>query len=609
VIRNTTAVMIAAIMAVAIGLTTVALADTEEPAVDVTVVFGATRSDAKSTDVAASVYTVDEAAIEASQATTVQELLHTIPGVRIMQQGSPGGAVTVFTRGGESNQTLVVVDGIRINNPMTGLVDLANMTVDQVRRVEYVKGPFTTLYGADAMSGVIYIFTKPGAQVDDQISVGGGNFGAMQASVALGDGQGDRGWALSGSYVDGDGSRDANSDYNGFSTAARFDAPVGGGVLTLTGRYQDYEHGIRGPLTGLSATDRQDLQTTLGSLSWQREGTSSRDTVRVGLWNEQYAFDYTDWFGAPQRAEADPTYLEAGWQHDFLADDTEINVGAEFKRFEGDYTDTSMGTYNEENESTAGYAQVQYRPGDWRLVGGVRVEDDNLFNPDTTWRVGATRLINDGEAGVWANYGTSFRAPTFNDMFFPGSGNTNLTPETSTGWELGLWDSMGAGDSLEVVYFRNDYEDLIQWAPAEGGLWQPFNVGTARTHGAEVTATHQLNSNWSNEISFSLLDTQSSAGPLLRRPRQQASCSFVYDGARSDLRLDAYYVGKRFDVVGFATEQVESYFVVDLGAEHQLSADTSAWLRVNNLFDQSYEAAAGYPSPGFALVGGITRDL
>ncbi len=601
--------VILAIVALTLGLVVVAPADTDEPSVDVSVVYGATRSDAKSTDVAATVYTVDEDDIEATQATHVEDLLRTIPGVQVIQQGAPGGVVSVFTRGGNSNQTLVVVDGIRVNNPMTGLVDLANLTVNQVRKIEFVKGPFTTLYGSDAMSGVLYIFTKSGAQIDNQISVGAGNFGTLQADIALGGGEGERGWAVTGSWLDSDGTRDLNSQCDGFTATARLDTPVAGGVLTLSGRYQDYDHGIRGPVTFASETDRQSTQSTLGSLAWKREGVGSRDTVRFGIWNEEYDFDYTDWAASAQHANADPTYLEAGWQHDFLMDATEVNVGIELKRFEGDYDDTAMGTYSEENDATAAYAQVQHRTGDWRLVGGARLEDDDLFDSDPTWRVGATRLLNDGKTGVWANYGTSFRAPTFNDMFFPGSGNAALLPETSTGWEIGMWDTLDSGDSLEIVLFRNDYEDLIQWAPDAAGMWQPSNIGTARTHGVEVTLARQISSRWYDEFGVSTLDFATSGAPLLRRPRWQASATVGYNGTRDDVRLDAQFVGRRWDAVGFANEMVESYFVVNLAAQREVNDDTSAWLRANNLFDQAYEAAAGYPSPGFMLVGGVTRDL
>ncbi|MCD6360576.1 MAG: TonB-dependent receptor [Armatimonadetes bacterium] len=608
---STRAVLFVLTVALTTGVATfVATAADEEPGVDVTVVYGATRTDAKSTDVAATVQIIDEEDIAASHAENVEDLLRTVPGVEIIQQGSRGGVTSVFMRGANSNQTLVVVDGVRINNPMTGSVDLGNLTLDQIRRIEVVKGPFTTLYGSDAVGGVIYVYTKPGAQVQNNVTVGAGGFGTTTATVSLGGGHGDRGWALSGSWIDTDGTRDVNSDYDGYTVAGRFDTPFAGGVMTFSARYQDYDRGVPGSTFFPTPTDQQDYQTLLGSLTWRREGVSSRDMVRLGAWQEKYNYNYTDFLNNPQFAQADPTYYEASWQHDFLLSNGEVNVGVDWRRFEGDYNDTAMGTYSEDNDSKALYAQVQLRPADaWRFVGGVRLQDDDLFDPDTTWRVGATRLLDDGHAGIWANYGTAFKAPTFNDLFFPGSGNTHLRPETSRSWEVGVWDDIADSGQAQLVYFHNDYDDLIQWAPGAGGIWSPANIGEATTEGVEISVIRRTDEHLTHKFWLSSLDWSTNGAPLLRRPRLQFGYSLGYDDERFGLRIDSMYVDKRRDVVGFTTEQVPAYFVVNLGGDYQINEDTRLWVRVENLFDYDYEAVAGYPSPGFTILSGISRDL
>jgi len=599
------------ILGMALGMAmTVVPAVADEPSVDVTVVYGATRSDAKATDVAATVNSIGVEEIERLPVRNVADLLRTVPGVHLVQQGSRGGAAGLFIRGANSNQTLVVVDGVRINNPMTGGVDLGNLTLDQVQRIEVVKGPFTTLYGSDAVGGVVYVFTKSGAQVEDRAKIGAGGFGTYTASAVVGDGQGDRGWTLSGSWIDTDGTRDINSDYSGFTAAGRFDTPLAGGVLTLSGRYQSYERGVPGSTFFPSPTDRQDYSTILGSLHWKREGMSSRDTVRLGMWQEDYTLDYLDFLATPQISQADPTCLEANWQHDFLLGNGEVNLGLDWRRFEGDYRDTATGTYNEENDSKAVYAQVQLRPGrNWRLLGGARLQDDDLFDTDPTWRFGATRLLDGGRAGLWAGWGTAFKAPTFNDLFFPGSGNTGLRPETSEGWEIGAWDSLGDVGQAEIVFFRHDFEDLIQWAPGPGGFWFPYNIGTARTHGVELSLSGRLNDNLDHRLAVSTLNWSTNGDPLLRRPDLQFSYGLNYSGESTRVHLDSYFVGKRQDIFGFATLPADPYFVVNLGAEYALDDATGLWMNVENLFDYDYEAAGGYPSPGFTVVAGVSREL
>lgn len=600
------------ILGMALGLAmTVVPAAADEPSVDVTVVYGATRSDAKATDVAATVHSIDVEEIERLPVRNVADLLRTVPGIHVVQQDSRGGATSIFMRGANSNQTLVVVDGVRINNPMNGGVDLGNLTLDQVQRIEVVKGPFTTLYGSDAVGGVIYIFTKPGSQVEDEVSVGGGSFGTITARAAVGGGVGDRGWGLSGSWIDTDGSRDVNSQYRGFTAAGRFDTPLAGGVLTLSGRFQDYDRGVPGSTFFPTPTDHQDYRMMLGSLSWKREGLSSRDTVRLGTWQEDYTLDYTDWLLTPQVAQADPTYYEANWQHDFVFNSGEVNVGVDWRRFKGDYNDTGMGVYSESNDSKAAYAQVQLRPGrDWRVLGGARVQDDDLFDSDPTWRAGVTRLLNDGHSGVWAGWGTAFKAPTFNDLFFPGSGNTALRPETSRGWEIGAWSEVNSTAKAELVFFHHRFEDLIQWAPDPGsGFWFPFNIGAARTQGFELSFSQQLDEQVNHGASLTLLNWTTNGTPLLRRPDLQFSYNLGYTGDRGSAQLEASYVGKRLDVFGFSTEPASAYLVFNLSGQYELGSGTDAWLRVENLFDAEYEAAAGYPSPGFGIYGGITREL
>ncbi len=579
-----------------------------EPSIEVDVTFSATRTEELATDVAATSYTIDREQIERSQADSVIDLLQTLPGVYITENGGFGGAASIINRGANTNQTLILIDGVRVNNPMLGGADLANLTLDQVGRIEVVKGPMSSMWGADAMAGVVQIFTASGAQIDNAVRLGAGNYGTTRGDFAWGTGQGRQSFGITGSWMQTDGVRD-NSDYDGFTIAARLDQPLAGGTLTLTGRYYDYDLGVPGPTTWPTPNDRQNSTAMLGSLTWMREGLSSRDTIRLGYWNEEIDYNYTDFTNTAQNSVGEPTYFEAGWQHDWIGEISEITLGAEVRRTEGDFSDTALGAYSADNDAVAGVAQIQYRPGDWRFVAAARWQDDDLFGDETTWRVGATRLFQGGRSGVWANYATGYRVPTFNELYFPGSGNTDLMPEKSKSWEIGVFDSTDDA-LLEMAYFHNDFENLIEWREVEQFVWRPVNIADAVTEGVELSVRRNHGDRWFERYSVSKLHWWSNGDPLLRRPDWTAGYTLGYHDGRTQAQLDFIYVGDRLDAVSFpGPDEVASYYLVNVGARHDLGGGIEVWVRANNILDEQYESAANYPAPEFNFIAGLSTAL
>ncbi len=581
----------------------------DEPSIEVDVTFSATRTDELATDVAATAYSIDREEIERLPTANVGDLLRTLPGIHITDNGGFGSAASIINRGAGNNQTLILIDGVRVSNPMLGGADLSNLSLDGIGRVEVVKGPLTTLWGADAMAGVIQLFTASGPQTENRVRLGAGNYGTTRADFSWGTGQGQQGLGISGSWLQTDGVRD-NSDYDGFTVAARLDQPLAGGVLTATGRYYDYDLGVPGPTTWPTPSDGQNSTALLGSLAWTREGLSNRDTLRAGYWDQRIEFGYTDFSANPQISVGEPSYFEAGWQHDFIGEDSEITLGGEYRRSEGDFSDTGLGDYDADNDALAALAQVQYRPGDWRFVASARWQDDDLFGSETTWRVGATRLYQGGRRGARASYGTGYRVPTFNELYFPGSGNTDLVPERSTSWEIGAWDSVGEGDILDVVYFHNEFEDLIEWREVTQFVWQPVNIAGATTEGVELSVRRSHGDRWFERCGLTRLNWWSDGDPLLRRPDWQAGYSLGYEGDRTRAQLDFIYVGDRLDAVAWpGPSEVAGYYLLNLGARHELGGGTELWVRANNILDREYEAAANYPSPGFNFIAGVSTDL
>lgn len=581
----------------------------DDPAIEVGVTFSATRTTERATDVSASVSTIDQEQIERLPVGNVTDLLQTLPGLHITSNGGFGGAESIILRGASNTQTLVLIDGVPVNNPMLGGSDLSNLTIDGIGRIEVVKGPYTTLWGADAMAGVVQIFTAPGARTDDMIQVGAGNYGTARADFSWGTGAGETGLGLSGSWLQTDGVRE-NSDYDGFTVVGRWDERVAGGLLTLTSRVYDYDLGVPGSTAFPTPNDSQNSRAWISSLAWSRESLRNRDTLRLGYWNQDIEFNYTDFFGAPQHSIGEPSFMGAGWQHDFIGDESEVSLGIDWQRFEGDFNDSSLGRYSAENDQKSVFGQVQWRPGDWRFVGSARWQDEDLFDSETTWRVGATRLFAGGRWGAWANYATGYRVPTFNELYYPGSGNPDLSPETSKSWEVGAFNELESGDVINLVYFHNDFEDLIEWREISQFVWQPVNIADATTQGVEISVRRDHGERWFERCGLSKLDWSTDGDPLLRRPDWTANYSLGFEGGRTRAQLDFVYVGDRLDAVTFpGPNEVGSYYLLNLGATHQVTDDIDVWVRANNLLDRDYEAAANYPAPGLNFTAGISTAL
>jgi len=240
----------------------------------------------------------------------------------------------------------------------------------------------------------------------------------------------------------------------------------------------------------------------------------------------------------------------------------------------------------------------------------VRYQDEDLFDSQTTYRLGVSRILGDGNTVLWTNYGTGYRVPTFNELYFPFMGNPGLVPEESNSYEVGLWDKVGKNEDVELVYFHNDFENLIQWREVAPWVWQPVNVANATTQGLEFSFNQQLSDNWSHSLGFTRLSIWTDGDPLLRRPKYSGSYQLAHADGRDSFSLAACYTGRRFDAKTFpGPDVVGGYLVVDVAASRKLGSGTTLWLRINNLLDKEYEAAANYPSPGWNWLVGLSREL
>ena len=547
--------------------------------------------------VAASVSVLTAAEAEARQAVSVHELLAALPGLTLVQSGSPGKAVSLFARGTNSNQTLVLVDGVRLNEPLLGGFDWAFAMPEEIARVESVRGPFSVLYGSAAIGGVVQLLTRhePGAT----LRLEGGERSYRRAGLATGFVRGALSGALSGAWREGEGEL-PNDGFDGGAGRLRLDWQARPGLTAgLAGRWQEAEIGLPYDFFGAPATERRqesELRHLALPVSWQtRTLTVSGSAARVE--QEVILADPHDPFAA-SRSEAWGTQLRATAQR-HLGEQWELAAGAEWERQRASSADAFGGGLDGARERrSGGFVQTTWRGARARVEAGVRRDDHDSFGGETSWRGGALVRVHD-HLRLRASYGEAFRAPSLGDLYFPGFGNPELRPERSRGAELGAEGEAGPW-RLAATLFENRLRDLVQF---DFVSFLPFNTGRARTRGLELEARATFAAGWLRASATRLeAEDRATGAPLLRRPRTAAALAGGVAAGQWALHGGVRYVGERTDV---GSIELAAYTVAEAGVSWQATARIQPYARVENLFDRAYEEVTGYPAPGRTWIAGV----
>lgn len=543
--------------------------------------------------------------IEARDKTSVLELLRTIPGLEINQGGGPGRASAVFLRGAGSNNTLVLLDGTPLNSPNVGGYDFADLRTDQIERIEILRGPQSSLYGSEAIGGVINIVSRR-ARKDEP----------WQAEMAFGELESSR-YNLSGGGAGTSGdflvsaSRErveglsAASQWRGNREKDPFETTsltgLAGTKLGATGRLEaavhwlDSEAAVDGFAWGIGPVDDpnwvQKRQTLSGSV--KAEGQLSalwRQSARISLNRERV--DGTDpdtvWNNFHLRTSIADTALQADFQ---LGRSNLLSLGTGYQERHGE----NIGNFDERVRLRSIFVQDQWS---WQekvfLTGAVRYDDHSVAGNEMTYRgTGAFRLTESWR--LHASFGTGFRAPTFNELYFPYYGNTALKPETSRGADAGLtWTFAGKQATLDLTWFSNHFENLIAY---DAVVFMAMNIDRARSRGMELTLGFRPVKQVQVEANYTYTDSEDlETGTLLpRRPKHRGGLLVLFHpGGRWSGTLSAIDVRKRIDSDG---TWMDHYTRVDLGARYRLWEKVTAVLRVENLFNRKFEEIPGYTSP------------
>jgi vitamin B12 transporter len=586
----------------------------EEPIRTEPVVVTATRIEQPVSQVGSSVTVIQGEDLRRRGVEFLPDALREVPGLTVAQNGARGKQASIFLRGANSDQTLVLVDGVRINDPVGGAVDLGFLGTDNIERIEVVRGPQSTLYGSDAMGGVVNIITRRGdSGLTGSAEALAGNYDTYRLGAAARGGTDAFGASVEASRLDTD-NRYENDDFAATALSARLDGRAGDRLsLTFSVRRTDSETGVRGSafFPPPELADRQESDLLSSALSAELRTTSA--------WTQRLTLG---WTGLDQRFRSPTSSSDRKsivrsieWVHTVRpAEPLTLLAGAEYRVEDGDFQNSTGTDIAASLYTRALFARAELTPVRDRLVleAGARLDDATRVDEEVSPRVAGALLVPESGTRVHASWGKAIKAPTLLDLYFPGldvpglgivfTGNPDLEPERSRGWDAGVTQQLlGRRVEADVTFFRNDFRDLI--VNAQTLPFESVNVGRARTYGVESSLLVRPTGRLDLAATYTYLEArdEDTETQLLRRPRNQGSTTVtVRPLAAASLSLTGLYIGPRRDFLATNTGYIGGYFRLDAAATYRLPLrgriGAELLARVENLLDREYEDVAGFPA-------------
>jgi len=607
----------------------------------------ATRAEMLRRSVPATVSTITGDELRARGIRFVADWLREVPGATVVPTGSYGGVTSLFLRGGESDFTKVLIDGVPANLP-GGSIDLANLSTDNIERIEMVRGPASVLYGSDAMSGVIQILTRDGGGQDRlRGSIRVGTQSTTEVVTGYEGGTHRARWTGSLSRFGSDGYYGFNNGYRSVVGSSRLTAdvdPSSRAVLTL--RYSDHKAHFPTDYAGLPSDSNQ-FNTERGLTTSLDVGRVLTDQVSVHLrgtlFRGQFGFGdlpdgVMDTIGFAYAAERESRIarrsldvrttvdlsrwlwvaggIEVGHESEHQTSSTTSNFG------DGGSTEVSRFDHGRTNKAGYGQARAELPLG-IDVHAGLRFDDNEVFGTFTTWQAGLVMLPSES-LRLHASTGSAFKQPTFSEQFADTPfevGNPNLRPERAFTWEVGVEESLIHDRILlSATWFDQRFRDLIEYVSAAANQPTYANLTRASSRGAEIGVRIVPASSLGIGVSSTWLRTRVAGRDdrLLRRPSRSLSTQLSWRPWRGSVfATDVIWTGSRddMDFSRFPAERVTlpSYSIVNGSFDFPLGG-LGSWRapgglavagRVENLFGASYQTVVGFPGRGRTVLMGI----
>ncbi len=588
------------------------------------VIVSATKTEAYQAEVGSSTTVITAEDIKKNQKRTVQEVLRDVPGVTVSQSGASGGQVSIYLRGAKAGQTLVMMDGVEMNDPIDGerAFNFAHLNTDNIERIEVVRGPQSTLYGSDAMAGVINIITKKGKGKPEFTGYfEGGSQNTFREGFGLSGAIEKFNYSLSASRLDSGGMNKVptgteNDPYKNTAVSSKIGYKVlDNAELSLVASFTDAK-------TSIDYGGRQDVSNYT---SWFRDLATKLvfDQAINSCWAHTLSFSYHD-LRRKDKKEWDAVYLDnisdwykgnnkkIEWQHNISPVKWNImTAGFEYEKESGSsfyYTnpDPWLSSSKQDRKSVDNkgyYFQDQFKL--WEklfITPGLRVDDHELFGTETTYKISTAYFISQTGSRLKGNWGTGFKAPSLYQLY-SNYGDPNLKPDESKSYDFGFEQSFFKDKlSFNLTYFHNDFRNLIDYDNATNKY---KNIGRARTKGFETGVKFSPVKDLRIGGNFTYTDTQDKETglELLRRPKRQVNFDVNWGFLpNANFNFGLNHVGSRKDV-GYITDK--AYTIFRLASSYDIMQNFQIFGRVENLFDKKYQEVDGYATLGRSFYAGI----
>jgi len=614
------------------------------------IVVTATKTNLPEIEAASSISVIDSLEIADKPDETVFDLLKSQYGLSFSQQGAPGSLSYVYLRGSGPGDTQILIDGVPVNMPNdpSNTFDFAELPSDNIQRIEILRGPQSTLYGSNALAGVINIITKQGyGSPKFFISGEGGSYNTYKGLAGLNGSINDFNYSITASKFRSDGFSSASQIYNNTekdgTTNYNISSRLGYNFSDNFGL--NFYYRFAKANTGLDQNggpygDDPSYIYNLEESSYKVKGKLS---LLGGRWDQiygisyfrnvrEYKYDSTSIYNPTSSSSIyDGNRVMLEWQNNLALIENNLitfGVDAEKENASSDYFSNTYGfEYDSrfplsQSSTTGAYIQDQINIKNYFFASlGLRYDNHDRFGSIVTYRFAPAFLIQETGTKIKATIGTAFKSPSLFDLYDPQTGNLNLKPEKSIGWDAGIEQyffrqNLTAG----LNYFSTNYNDLF----GSDSSFKEININKAVSNGVEFYLSLKKINGISISVNYTLTKTKDkSAGspdynlPLLRRPENKFSVNLNYDATEKiNFGTEILYVGKRDDkyfanFFPYTSYRITlgGYTLVNLSASYKFSNLIEIYGRVNNLFNKYYEEIFGYGTPGLSGYAGFRLNF
>lgn len=582
------------------------------------IVVTPSRIEEEGSDISRNVDVVTAQDIERACANDLSEVLDGLTSVNISNYGALGATKNLRMRGSSAAQVLVLIDGRPINNPRDGAVELSDIPLENVERLEVMHGPASSMYGAGAMAGTVNIITKklPKEKQKTKITSSFGTHRTYIEKLSHGARVGKLGYIVTGEYKSSEGFR-VNSEFNAKDANAKFEYEFSdNNKLSLNSGFYKSRLGAPGTLSSPDSDDKQAALKNFIDLGWNFK-FNEETGISAKAYQNHDRLEFIEntagsIFDTAMKKDIHTTIargidLSLNKQ---IFDNYTIVCGFNYVTNLNDSTNSAKHKYT----VRAAYLENKIDLTDKLGVNvSTRIDDYSNFGTELSPGISALYKVSEGFK-FHALLSRSFRAPTFNDLYWPDEGwavgNPNVKPEKGITAEIGIESKLNKYLLTGLTYYRNDFNDLINWAES-AGVWTPTNVGSSIMDGIEFVNSIYLTDVLSAGLNYTYLRAvdDKTNKYLIYQPKYKVDFSLKYNNLDGlFIELKSQFTDKRYHDAA-NTIKVKRFCVFGLDISKKIREGCSGFISINNLFNLKYQVIRDYPLPGFDITTGVKLEF